>query len=56
MYVSNKREVKQMTRDEEINEILNKIYADIQNLRGCSCGCSDGIVDEIEDILDKYKK
>jgi len=45
-----------MTRDEEINEILNKIYADIQNLRGCSCGCSDGIVDEIEDILDKYKK
>ena len=35
--------------------ILDKIYADIQKLRGCSCGCSDGIIDDVEDIIDKYK-
>ena len=35
--------------------ILDKIYADIQKLRNCSCSCSDGIIDDIEDILDKYK-
>lgn len=37
------------------NDMLDKIYADIQKLRGCSCSCSDGIIDDIEDILDKYK-
>lgn len=37
------------------NEVLDKIYADIQKLRGCSCSCSDGIIDDVEDILDKYK-
>ena len=26
---------------------------EIQKLRGCSCTCSDGIIDDIEDILDK---
>jgi hypothetical protein len=36
-------------------EVLDKIYADIQKLRGCSCSCSDGIIDDVEDILDKYK-
>ena len=36
-------------------EVLDKIYADIQRLRGCSCSCSDGIIDDIEDIIDKYK-
>jgi hypothetical protein len=35
--------------------ILDKIYDDIQKLRGCSCSCSDGIIDDVEDILDKYK-
>lgn len=35
--------------------VLDKIYADIQRLRGCSCWCSDGIIDDIEDILDKYR-
>lgn len=35
--------------------ILDKIYADIQKLRGCSCSTSDGIIDEVEDIIDKYK-
>lgn len=34
--------------------ILDKIQVDIQRLRGCSCSCSDGIIDGIEDILDKY--
>lgn len=36
-------------------KVLDKIYADIQKLRGCSCSCSDGIIDDVEDILDKYK-
>jgi Zn finger protein HypA/HybF involved in hydrogenase expression len=24
-------------------------------LRNCSCSCSDGIIDDVEDIIDKYK-
>lgn len=39
----------------EQEPVLEKIYADIQRLRGCSCSCSDGIIDDVEDILDKYK-
>ena len=35
--------------------ILDKIRAEIQKLRGCSCSCSDGIIDDVEDIIDKYK-
>lgn len=35
-------------------DIIDKIYVDIQRLRGCSCTCSDGIIDDIENILDKY--
>jgi len=35
-------------------DLIDKIYADIQSLRGCSCSCSDGIIDDVEDILDKY--
>lgn len=31
----------------------DKINAEIQKLRGCSCSCSDGIIDDVEDILDK---
>ena len=34
--------------------ILNKIKDEIQKLRGCSCYCSDGIIDDVEDIIDKY--
>ena len=37
------------------NDVLDKIYDDIQELRGCSCSYSDGIIDDVEDILDKYK-
>jgi len=36
-------------------EVLDKIRAEIQNLRDCSCSCSDGIIDDVEDIIDKYK-
>lgn len=36
-------------------EVLDKIYTDIQKLRGCSCSCSDGIIDDVEEIIDKYK-
>lgn len=38
-----------------IEQYLDKITADIQRLRGCSCSCSDGIIDDIEDIIDKYR-
>ena len=37
-------------------EVLDKIRAEIQKLRNCSCSCSDGIIDDVEDILDKYSK
>lgn len=37
------------------NEVLDKIRAEIQGLRNCSCSCSDGIIDDVEDIIDKYK-
>jgi hypothetical protein len=39
----------------EQDSILNKIKSEIQNLRNCSCSCSDGIIDDVEDIIDKYK-
>lgn len=39
----------------KINAVLDKIEADIQKLRNCSCSCSDGIIDAVEEILDKYK-
>ena len=38
-----------------IDGLLNQIKAEIQSLRNCSCSCSDGIIDDVEDILDKYK-
>ena len=33
-------------------EKINKAIEEIQKLRGCSCNCSDGIIDDVEDILD----
>lgn len=41
--------------EEGKRKVTDKIYADIQKLRGCSCSCSDGIIDDIEDILDKCR-
>lgn len=35
--------------------VLDNIIAEIQNLRNCSCSCSDGIIDDVEDIIDKYR-
>lgn len=34
-------------------EKIDKAIDEIQKLRGCSCSCSDGIIDDVEDILDK---
>lgn len=34
-------------------EKIDKAIEEIQKLRGCSCSCSDGIIDDVEDILDK---
>jgi hypothetical protein len=48
-------EVEEIIKALEQESILDKIYADIQKLRGCSCSCSDGIIDDVEDILDKHK-
>jgi len=39
----------------EQESVLDQIIAEIQRLRGCSCSCSDGIIDDVEDIIDKYK-
>lgn len=39
----------------EQEPVLGKIRNEIQSLRNCSCSCSDGIIDDVEDILDKYK-
>lgn len=36
------------------NNVLEKIRSEIQSLRNCSCSCSDGIIDDVEDIIDKY--
>jgi hypothetical protein len=32
---------------------IKQAKEEIQKLRGCSCSCSDGIIDDVEDILDK---
>ena len=34
-------------------EKIDRAIEEIQKLRGCSCSCSDGIIDDVEDILDK---
>lgn len=39
----------------EEQSTLDKIRAEIQSLRNCSCSCSDGIIDDVEDIIDKYR-
>ena len=54
------QEPKQYFPDDVLNcwigaEVLDKIRAEIQGLRNCSCSCSDGIIDDVEDIIDKYK-
>lgn len=39
--------------------VLDKINAEMQEFRGCSgcsASCSDGIIDDIEDIINKYRK
>lgn len=41
------------TADVIERENINKAIEEIQKLRGCSCSCSDGIIDDVEDILDK---
>ena len=37
-------------------ELLDKIRDEMQDLRNCSCNCSDGIIDDVEDIIDKCMK
>ena len=47
--------LKELKKLREQEPILDKIRAEIQKLRDCSCSCSDGIIDDVEDIIDKYK-
>lgn len=37
---------------DEVKRVIEKI----QKLRGLSCNCSDGIIDDVEDILDELIK
>lgn len=39
----------------EQDYILDKINTDIQELHCYSYGCSDGIIDDVENIIDNYK-
>lgn len=48
-------EIKALTPVTPQEPILDKIEDEIQKLRGCSCWCSDGIIDDVEDIIDKYR-
>lgn len=41
------------SEQEIVKPYLERIREEIQKLRGCTCGCSDGIIDDIEDIIDK---
>lgn len=34
-------------------EKIKQAREEMQKLRGCSCSYSDGIIDDVEDILDK---
>lgn len=36
------------------DNVLEKIRSEIQSLRNCSCSCSDGIIEDVEDIIDKH--
>ena len=55
-------EIKSMTKEQNYmrgyedgkSDVLDKIRAEIQGLRNCSCSCSDGIIDDVEEIIDKY--
>lgn len=38
----------------QANAVIDDIKAELQTLRGCSCYCSDGIIDDVEDIIDKH--
>jgi hypothetical protein len=51
----NKDDLKVIIKALEQEDILDKIRAEIQGLRNCSCSCSDGIIDDVEEIIDKYK-
>jgi hypothetical protein len=44
-----------MDNKTEISNILDNIERDIQYLRGCYCHSSDGIIDDIEDIINRYR-
>ena len=40
----------------KLQDNIDKMIAEINKLRGCSCSNSDGIIDDVEDIINKYCK
>jgi hypothetical protein len=40
------------TEQEIVKPYFEKLTTKIQQLRGCSCSNSDGVIDDIEDIID----
>ncbi len=48
------RKLKKLEQEQKA-DVLDKIIDDIQTLRGCSCFNSDGIIDDVEEIIDKYR-
>lgn len=43
----------QFEADKAVIDRIKEAREEVEKLRGCSCSCSDGIVDDVEDILDK---
>ena len=40
------------TEQEIVKPYLEKLTTKIQRLRGCSCSCTDGVIDDVEDVID----
>ena len=53
-YYYNRKEESFICKYFHLPNILDKIRNDIQSLRDCSCSSSDGIIDDVESIIDKY--
>ena len=52
--IENLEVISKALEQEFTNSVLEDIKAEIQKLRNCSCSNSDGIIDDIEDIIDNH--
>lgn len=46
-------DIEPITEQEIVKPYLEKLITKMQKLRGCSCSNSDGVIDDIEDMIDK---